>query len=193
MFYCLFELAKNQDAQQKVQNEIDAVYKKMGKDGVTYDTMAEMKYLECCIDETLRKYPIAPTLVRKCTKDYIVSGKEGLIIPKGTSIFIPTLGHQRDPEIYENPLAFKPERFFNSPHGKGNAKGLFYLPFGDGPRSCIGMRMAKLTTKMGLAVILSKFKLELCDKQMLDKEMEFHPNQFILTPLKNHLIKVTAR
>lgn len=193
MFYCLFELAKNQDVQRNAQEEIDRVFKKSDNDGITYDTMAELKYLENCIDETLRIYPIAPTLLRECTKDYSVSGPGNLTIPKGTSIFIPILGHHRDPEIYENPMVFKPERFQNSSTGEGNSSGLFYLPFGDGPRNCIGMRMAKLTTKMGLSVILSKFKIELCDEEMLDKEIEFHPNQFILTPLKEQRFKVTAR
>lgn len=193
MFYCLFELAKNQDVQQKAQDEIDQAFKKLDKDGLTYDTMTELKYLESCIDETLRKYPIAPMLVRVCTKDYSVNGPGNLMIPKGTSIFVPLLGHQRDPEIFENPLEFKPERFLNSTTGEGKSKGLFYLPFGDGPRNCIGMRLAKLTTKMGLAVILSKFKFELVDKEMLDREIEFHPNQLILTPLKDHFFRVTAR
>lgn len=52
---------------------------------------------------------------------------------------IPVLGFHRDPEIYDNPMEFRPERFLNSAHG-GNedVKGLFYLPFGDGPRNCIG-------------------------------------------------------
>lgn len=193
MFYCLFELAKNQKIQQKVQDELDQVNKNLGESGLTYDSMAEMKYLECCIDETLRKYPIVPTLIRECTKDYSVSGDDNLMIPKGTPIFIPVLGLQRDPRIFENPMEFKPERFLNSTNGNGNSKGLFYLPFGDGPRNCIGMRMAKLTTKMGLAVILSKFKFELCDKEMLVKELEFHPNMFILTPNKEHRFKVTTR
>lgn len=134
MFYCLYELAKNPDVQKKVHEELDKVYKTVGSDGVTYETMSDLKYLECCIDETLRKYPIAPTLMRESTKEYTISGTD-LVLPKGTSIFLPLLGIQRDPDIYENPLQFKPERFLNSPNGEGNSKGAFYLPFGDGPRN----------------------------------------------------------
>lgn len=62
-----------------------------------------------------------------------------------------------------------------------------------GPRNCIGMRLGKLTTKIGLAVILSKFHLELSDKEMTDKELEFHPGQFVLTPRKPFNLKITKR
>ena len=92
-----------------------------------------MKYLECCIDEALRLYPILPMLFRTITKDYRFPNSN-VTFEKGTAIFIPILGIQRDPTIYENPLEFRPERFINSSNGSGNSKGLFYMPFGDGPR-----------------------------------------------------------
>lgn len=105
---------------------------------------------------------------------------------------ISALGFHRDPEIYENPMEFIPERFIDSPTGS-SAKGCYYLPFGDGPRNCIGMRMGKLTSKLGLALILSKFNVELADSTMKDKELEFHPVQFILCPLKEFNLKITPR
>lgn len=162
------------------------------QEGVTYEMLSELKYLECCIDETLRKYPIVPLHFRTAARDYKVSDTD-LTIPKGSSIFIPVLGFHRDPEIYENPLAFIPERFANSSTGGGTSEGVFYTPFGDGPRNCIGMRMGKLTTKIGLALILGKFNLELGDNEMIDKELEFDPRQFVLTPKKPFNIKITLR
>jgi cytochrome P450 family 6 len=137
-------------------------------------------------------YPPVPLLFRSCLKDYKVSDSD-LVIPKGTSVFIPLMGLQRDPEIFENPLQFKPERFENSPNGNGNSKGLFYLPFGDGPRICIGMRMGKLTTKLGLSLILSNFNVELNDKEMMHEVLKFHPNQLVLNPMKPFNLKVTKR
>lgn len=53
--------------------------------------------------------------------------------------------------------------------------------------------MGKITTKIGLALIISKFNLELSDKSMIDKELEFSPNQFVLTPMKPFNIKITPR
>ena len=192
MFYCLYELAKNPEIQRKVQDEIDRVNKTVGSEGITYESVHELKYLESCIDETLRKYPIVPVLMREATNDYKIANSD-LMIPKGTSIFIPVLGHHRDPEIYESPMEFKPERFQNSSTGGGNSNGLFYLPFGDGPRNCIGMRMGKVTSKVGLAVVLLRFNFEFTDKSLANKEIKFHPNQFILTPLEVPNFRITLR
>lgn len=99
---------------------------------MTYDNVQEMKYVDCCIDEALRKHPIIPFLFRAATQDYTIPNTN-IKLDKGTNVFLPILGIQRDPRIYENPMEFKPERFLNSSNGNGNAKGIFYMPFGDGP------------------------------------------------------------
>lgn len=192
MFFCLFELAKNLDIQQKVQQEIDEVFKSTGSEGITYDMLSNLKYLECCIDETMRKYPINPVLARECTTDYKIAESD-LVIKKGTSIFIPVLGLHRDPEIYENPMQFKPERFLNSSTGSEKSNGLFYLPFGGGQRVCIAMRMGKVTTKASLAFILSKFKFELSDKKLADKEIDFDPKHYLLSPAQQLMFIITSR
>lgn len=192
MSFCLYELAKNPDLQLKAQEEIDRVLKSSGITEITYEMLSEMKYLDYCIDETLRKYPIVPLLMRLCTEDYKLPESD-LVIPKGTGIMIPVLGFHRDPEIYEDPMQFKPERFVNSSNGGGKGKGLFYIPFGDGPRNCIGMRMGKLTAKLALVVVLANFSVEFEDKSMNDSELEYHPKQFILTALKDFNLKVISR
>lgn len=130
---CLFELCRHPEAQKKVQKEIDEVMKAANSKEITYDMLGEMKYLECCIDEALRKYPIVPILIRECTKDHTFTGTNWTV-EKGTTIFLPVQGLQRDPNIYDNPMEFIPERFLDSPTGNGKSNGLFYLPFGDGPR-----------------------------------------------------------
>ncbi|MGL5405352.1 MAG: cytochrome P450 [Propionibacteriaceae bacterium] len=129
--FCLYELTKNAEIQRKVQEELDKVFKRSSVDEITYEMLSDLKYLECCVDETLRKYPIVPVLFRTATKDYKVADSD-LTIPKDTSIIIPILGFHRDPKIFENPMEFKPERFENSSNGNGNSKGIFYSPFGDG-------------------------------------------------------------
>lgn len=193
MAYCLYEFAKHPEIQLKVQQEIDRVLKSAKSEGVTYEMLNDLKYLECCIDEALRKYPIVPILFRQCVEDYKMPDSDVTIL-KGQVVFIPVLGLQRDPEIFENPLEYKPERFQNSSHGGNeNAKGLFYLPFGDGPRNCIGMRLGKLTAKLGLVTVLSKYSVDFADKTMADKELDFDPRQFVLMPTQKFNFKVTER
>lgn len=92
-------------------------------------------YLLFFLLETLRKYPVIVWLSRMALVDYTFSGTK-ITIPKGQQVFIPVYAIQMDPEIYPNPQVFDPERFTGD-----NAKSrhpMFFLPFGDGPRNCIG-------------------------------------------------------
>lgn len=134
MHFCLFELSRNSKVTQRLQKEIDEILDSLESDDITYDALTDMKYLDCCINETLRKYPLGGMLNRVNSKDYQIPNSN-VTIPKGTSIFIPYFGIQRDPEYYDEPLKFVPERFEGS--ANGNAKieeGIVYAPFGDGPR-----------------------------------------------------------
>ena len=184
-------MARDKKLQKKTQREIDKVLRTAGCDGVTYDLLSKMKYVECCIDETLRKYPAVHFLLRSAVKDYKVENTE-CTVPKGTQIIIPLMGLHRDPEIFENPLEFKPERFLNSNVGGGKSPGSFYLPFGAGPRTCIASRMGKLTTKIALVSILSKFNLKLADK-VLEDELEFQAAAYVLIPKHKLNIKFSTR
>lgn len=85
------------------------------------------------ISETLRIYPVSPILHRVCTKDYRLPDTNYLL-EKGTPVVIPIRAIQNDPENYESPDVFNPDRFLLN---NFNASGI-YLPFGYGPRSCIG-------------------------------------------------------
>ena len=133
MTFCLYEFCKNQEIQSKVHKEIDKILE-FSEDGkFSYDMLNDLKYLECCFNETVRKYPVAPLLMRETNKDYTFSGTN-LTVEKDTLVLIPLLALHLDPDIFENPLEFIPERFLNSPTGNGKSNGSFYLPFGDGPR-----------------------------------------------------------
>ncbi|CAG9810161.1 unnamed protein product [Chironomus riparius] len=193
MHFCLFELSRNSQAKQKLQQEIDQILDSQKSDEITYDALLDMKYLDCCISETLRKYPLGGLLNRVNSKDYKIPDSN-VTIPKGTSIFIPFFGLQRDPQYYDEPMKFIPERFERSVNG--NAKideGVVYAPFGDGPRHCIGMRMARIQMKFGLATLLRNFKFELQDKFMMNEEIKFNPKFMVLTPMKPILMNISER
>lgn len=80
----------------------------------------------------MRKYPVLPVYNRECTIDYPIPGTEH-IIKKGTSIVISTLGMSRDPEYFPDPEIYRPERFVSA-----ETISDAYMPFGEGPRACVG-------------------------------------------------------
>lgn len=83
----------------------------------------------------MRKYPVTPILVRQCHKDYKVPDSD-ITIPRGTKVQIPVYSLHHDPKYYPDPERFDPDRF--TEEEKGQRYPYTYLPFGDGPRGCIG-------------------------------------------------------
>lgn len=80
-------------------------------------------------------YPPLPLLNRICTDDYKIPGTD-LVLEKGTALFIPIYSIHHDPEYYQNPNEFDPENF--TEEAKSNRPPFTHLPFGEGPRNCIG-------------------------------------------------------
>ncbi|CAH1104625.1 unnamed protein product [Psylliodes chrysocephalus] len=160
MAFALYELSKHLNIQKKVREEIDRVLRKHN-DAVTYDSISEMKYLRQVIDETLRKYPAAPFITRQCVEDYVVPGTD-IKIDKGVRVYIPIKGIHYDEEYYKNPEVFDPDRFTDE--NKQKLKPYAYIPFGEGPRMCIGMRFGIMQSKVGLVSILKNFKVSLNNK-----------------------------
>ncbi|CAH1104078.1 unnamed protein product [Psylliodes chrysocephalus] len=163
MTFALIELGQNMDIQEKVREEIKRIIEKYNNE-ITYDGIMEMEYLEKVVSETLRKHPPLPLIPRTCTKDYNIPGTD-VVIESGTTVEIPTLSIQRDPEYYPDPDKFDPERF--NAENKANRHPYAYIPFGEGPRICIGVRLGKLQVKVGLCSILSKYRITINKKTAL--------------------------
>ncbi|XP_039300859.1 cytochrome P450 3A19-like [Nilaparvata lugens] len=140
--FLLYELAVNQEMQQKLYDEIKAV------DGdITYETIKELEYMDMIFNEMLRKYPAAPVLIRLCVKDFILPN--GFLIRKGTQVMIPVYALQKDPKYFPQPDKFEPERFSKrAPIHK--IVPFSFMPFGEGPRYCIGKRFGIASVKLGL-------------------------------------------
>lgn len=94
----------------------------------------------CFFTETLRKYPPGSFLTRQCTKDYPLP-KSRHVFRKGEMVTISILGLHRDPEYYPDPMKFDPERFSSEEVAKRHP--YTFLPFGEGPRICIGKIIQK--------------------------------------------------
>lgn len=129
------------------------------------------------LPETLRKYPLIGC-VRKAVNDYVVPGSSQYVIKKGTHVYVPVLGIHYDPEYYPQPEQFDPERF--SPDKVSQRDSVEWLPFGDGPRNCIGRRFGKMLTCLALASVIHKFRYTPCSK--CKKSIKFDANAMLLTP-----------
>ncbi|CAG9827989.1 unnamed protein product [Diabrotica balteata] len=168
MSFALLELAQNEELQNKVRDEINRVLAKHD-DKVTYESIMDMEYLEKVVLESLRKHPPLALLPRICTKNYQVPDSD-LVITVGTRLNIPVLSIHRDPDYYPDPDKFDPERF--NEENKAKRHPFAYLPFGEGPRTCIGLRFGKLQSKVGLCHVLRNYKVTLNEKTQLPIKYE---------------------
>ena len=178
--FTLYELALNPDIQERLREEIKSeLSNNEGK--LTFEIIVGAQYLDQVINESLRKYPPIPTITRKSTKDYTIPGTN-LNISKGTSIFLPVYSFHHDPEYYPEPEKFDPERF--SPGDDVRTRHPFtFLPFGEGPRICLGLRFGLMQSKIAIAKILQNYKISPSDKTPIP--MKFVPSGPFLAPVGN--------
>ncbi|PNF38480.1 hypothetical protein B7P43_G03993 [Cryptotermes secundus] len=156
-------LAVHQDIQNQAREEVDKVLAEHGGQ-VTYEAVQSIKYLDNILSETLRIYPPAPLISRKCVKEYQVPGSD-LKIEKDSSVMVPIVGLHYDSNYFPNPETFNPDRF--SEDNKHSIQPFTYMPFGSGPRHCIANRFALMETKTALVHLLSHFELHTTSKTQL--------------------------
>lgn len=175
--FCVYELALNQDIQQKLREEIqNGLEENEGK--ITYDLLFSFKYLDMVTRETLRKYPIITGMLRRCTKEYKIPETD-LVIPEGLNVLLPTYSIHHDPEFYPEPSKFDPERF--SPENSEQRNPITFLAFGEGPRACIGVRFGMLQMKIAIVKLLMNFEINVCDKTPMP--LEFVKSAPFLAPI----------
>ncbi|XP_065156977.1 cytochrome P450 9e2-like [Atheta coriaria] len=159
--YNLFEIAKHSEVQNKIREEIQLVRQKHN-DCITYEAILDMTYLDCVVTETMRLDTPMMVLFKTCTKTYEFPSPKGnipgVIVHPGDPICIPVEALHRNEEYFPEPDKFIPERF--AKENKSNIKNFTYLPFGEGPRFCVGMRFGILQVKMALVHILSNFHVK---------------------------------
>ncbi len=162
-------LAKLPDIQEKLFQEINDAMEENGTRNLDYETIQKLPYLDQVIFETLRYYSLG-NIERLCTKDYKLPGMD-FVVPKGMLVQIPSSALHRESKYYPDPNNYNPDMNF-SPEAKASRSPYAFMSFGQGPRNCIGMRLALLMAKMCLVKVISNFKL---------KEGPSMPKEFILS------------
>ncbi|KAK9702063.1 Cytochrome P450 [Popillia japonica] len=147
--FALMELAVNEDVQDRLRNEVNEVLNRNNGE-ITYEDVLGMRYLDMVVNETLRKYPPVPILSRVCTKDYKVPGTD-IILKVDEEKFDPTR--------------------FNDENKNGRHQFAF-LPFGEGPRICIGLRFGLMQVKVGLALLIKNFKFKMNPRTVLPIKLD---------------------
>nr|WCC58062.1 cytochrome P450 [Pharsalia antennata] len=181
MTFVIYELAANQKCQVTLREEINRVLKKYD-DQFSYEAMQEMVYLDACLSEALRLHPTLAQLSKLCNERYTMTSSSNdfnnmsVTLEKGTSIIISLLGLQRNEEYFPSPHQFIPERFLDKTEVNKNV----YMPFGSGPRKCIGSRFGSLVVKVGIAQMIKNFEVDLNGKTI--HPLKYEPIYFSLYP-----------
>jgi len=146
------------DIQEKVYQE---VMDNIGmEDDITYENVNSLTYMELVINESLRMYPPLPLLVsRECKETTVINGTT---IPVNAVVDVPVWSIHHDPNLWPDPEIFDPLR--HTQEEKSKRHPMAFLPFGVGPRNCIGARFAYLEMKIALAKFVRKFVVNRCDK-----------------------------
>ncbi|XP_017274474.1 thromboxane-A synthase isoform X2 [Kryptolebias marmoratus] len=181
--FACYLLALHPECQSKVQEEVDDFFTR--HDFVDYTNVQELKYLDMAVCEALRIYPPGFRFNREVYHDCVINGQ---FFPKGATLELFSGFLHHDPEHWPEPKKFIPERF--TPEAKANRHPFVYLPFGAGPRNCVGMRLAQLEIRMALAHLFHRFSVVSCSETKVPLDLK----TFSTTAPKNGIfVKITRR
>lgn len=142
----LYLLAIHPEVQERLRKEVDECCAAHG-DCPDLDTITKLNYLRCVVSETMRLYPNGSRLERSPCKDYTL-GHTGVKVTKSDIIAVPIYAMHHDPQYFPEPFTFDPERF--NDENVGSIQPYTYLPFGAGPRNCIGISFALQAVKLSV-------------------------------------------
>uniref|UniRef100_A0AAQ5ZFB1 unspecific monooxygenase n=1 Tax=Amphiprion ocellaris TaxID=80972 RepID=A0AAQ5ZFB1_AMPOC len=175
--FLAYNLARNPEVMKHLQKEIDSTFPNK------YEALMQMEYLDSVVNESLRVYPpVART--ERVTKETVKIN--GITIPKDMAVLIPIYALHRDPELWPEPEEFNPDRF--SKKNKQNINPYAYLPFGTGPRNCLGMRFALVMVKLALVEVLQNYSFSVCEETEIPLQMNPEGLTAPIQPIKLKLV-----
>jgi cytochrome P450 len=154
--WALVLLAHDPGAEAQLQEEVDRVLE--GRRPTT-DDVPRLRFVEQVVTETLRLYPTAWVIGREAVRNTVIGGQR---VSKGTTVLMSPWVVQRDPRFFDEPDAFRPQRWADGTLLQ-HLPRFAYAPFGGGQRVCIGSSFAQLEATLLLASIVQRFKLSLAE------------------------------
>ncbi|WP_315724863.1 MULTISPECIES: cytochrome P450 [unclassified Bradyrhizobium] len=155
-------LSQNREQEEELHSELQSA---LGGRAPTFDDIVNLRYTRMVIDESMRLFPPAHTLSRMALGVDVLMGRE---VPAGSTIFIvPWLLHRR-PSVWSDPERFDPGRF--SPERSSQRHRFSYIPFGAGPRICIGMAFALTEAVLLLSAIAQRYRMRLDPRQVVEPQ-----------------------
>ncbi|DBA94172.1 hypothetical protein WJX77_003365 [Trebouxia sp. C0004] len=151
--YCIYLLSKHTQVQQKLLQEVDDF-----RGQPSYEQLDHFPYAAAVLNEALRLFPPAPLFARVAHQDAQIGP---YAVPKGTVVYAGLYTMHRDKRWWEHAEAFKPERWLGDETGGDKSGGLAYMPFGLGPRKCIGYKLAVEEAIIALVRLYQQFTFEL--------------------------------
>ncbi|XP_028416571.1 cytochrome P450 4V2-like isoform X1 [Dendronephthya gigantea] len=149
-------LGHHPDILSRLQTEVDEFFECLPNDGnIKPDQLKDLNFLECVIKEALRLFPSVPLIGRELTEECKFGPH---LVPKGCSVIVGPMALHRDPEVWDEPDVFNPDRFL--PENNIGRNPYAYIPFSAGPRNCIGQKFALMEEKVVLATILHHFNIK---------------------------------
>jgi cytochrome P450 len=155
--WTIYLLSQHPDAMDKLQGELSRV---LGGRAAEYDDLPSLPWTGQVFDEAMRLYPPVYSLARRAIEDTEIGGYP---VRKGSEVMLWTYFTHRDARFFPEPEAFRPERF--APGEEAKLPRLAYLPFGGGPRACIGKALATMEGRLLLANLVQRFSFELVKGQ----------------------------
>ncbi|RKI67450.1 cytochrome P450 [Corallococcus sp. AB049A] len=144
-------LSKHPEVEARLHAELDAV---LGGRAPTAEDVPRLGYTKQVVEETMRLYPAGVIFSRTVKEDDVIGGFH---IPKGSAVDVSPYVTQRHPDFWEEPEAFRPERF--APEAAAKRHRFAYFPFSGGPRQCIGNSFAMMETQLVLATVAQRYRL----------------------------------
>jgi cytochrome P450 len=170
-------LAQHPEVEATLRAEVQRV---LGERAPTFADLGELRYTDLVVKETMRLFPPAPEIGRLATEEVVLGD---LTIPAGSIVVIPIHVVHRDPRWFDEPDAFRPERFADTSAWPKFA----YLPFGGGPRVCIGNAFAQMEATLLLATLTQGRRLRLVPHQQITPEATL-----TLRPKRDLLMRVES-